>query len=62
MTLQIGDKIETHPQTWVEIKSIGTTTARVFQLDHNKNKIKLFRSDKHLEGVLTHTQPKSISL
>jgi len=62
MAPEIGDKIETHPNTWVEIKTVGENTARVFQLDHNKEKIKLFRKEGYLEGVLTFKEPKRLDL
>lgn len=62
MKLEIGDKIETHPKVWVQIKSIGATTAVVYQLDNNKRKIKLFRKEGYLMGIFTHTESEILAL
>ena len=62
MALEIGDKIETHPDMWVEVKSIGERIAVVYQLDNNKRKIKLCRKEGYLLGVFTHTESESLDL
>ena len=62
MTLEIGEKIETDPNTWVEIKSIGARTAVVYQLDNNKRKIRLCRKEGYLLGIFTHTESEILAL
>jgi hypothetical protein len=62
MNYEIGDKIETSPSVWVEIKSIGEYVAQVYQLDENKERIKKFRGEGLLEGKLTIKEKNLISL
>ena len=60
--MQEGQITKTALGDRIEIKSIGTVYAKVYQLDEDNNRIRLFQKKEWLEGRITINETKLLDL
>lgn len=60
--MQVGEKTETVHGEPVEIHSLGDYTASVYQLDDEGERIKKYRGQGYLMGIMTIKEKEYIEL